>query len=270
MGSPTSGTQTPAPTRESLACRSIIGNSRSVTDERCTDACRIVPAGTWPCGEEWGLCDCGATSVPSASPTVAPVPPVPSAHPTPYPAPSTDPTAHPTPWPTPHPTPSTAPTPYPSPHPTPHPVPSASPTPELTSRPSSDSSNCNMLWAKCGGKGWNGATCCKSGSVCERLNPWYSQCRPSPEGADSPCSALSGQCGGIGWKGASCCRGESVCKKQNSWYSQCVRPKQEMLQSTSTGTASSLARRHLKVHRPYSGDQVLLQNGTLLDHTAEL
>merc|ERR1712232_626123 len=192
--------------------------------------------------------------------------------PTASPAPTSNPTANPTAHPTQHTVPSTAPTPYPTPHPTPYPTPPITPTPRPTPYPApstsptpDDLSTCNALWAKCGGNGWNGATCCEDGSICERFNVWYSQCRPSSQGTDPSCSALWGQCGGTSWKGAVCCSGNSVCKKASAWYSQCVPPGEELLQSTAKGRASGLAPRSLKVHRPYTKDQVLLQNGQLLD-----
>ncbi|KAL0946046.1 hypothetical protein HGRIS_012319 [Hohenbuehelia grisea] len=33
-------------------------------------------------------------------------------------------------------------------------------------------------WGQCGGIGWSGATTCVSGSVCSKLNDYYSQCIP--------------------------------------------------------------------------------------------
>jgi len=37
-------------------------------------------------------------------------------------------------------------------------------------------SNCANKWAQCGGKNFNGPTCCKSGSTCAKINEYYSQC----------------------------------------------------------------------------------------------
>jgi len=34
---------------------------------------------------------------------------------------------------------------------------------------------CAAMWGQCGGQGWNGATCCSSGT-CKASNQWYSQC----------------------------------------------------------------------------------------------
>merc|ERR1711874_850309 len=36
----------------------------------------------------------------------------------------------------------------------------------------------NALWAKCGGQGWTGTTCCQTGSVCKFQSDHYSQCVP--------------------------------------------------------------------------------------------
>jgi len=36
--------------------------------------------------------------------------------------------------------------------------------------------NCAAKWAQCGGVGFNGPTCCQSGSTCHQVNQYYSQC----------------------------------------------------------------------------------------------
>ena len=36
--------------------------------------------------------------------------------------------------------------------------------------------NCAAKWGQCGGNGFNGPTCCQSGSQCQFVNEWYSQC----------------------------------------------------------------------------------------------
>ncbi|TPX15848.1 uncharacterized protein E0L32_000182 [Thyridium curvatum] len=36
--------------------------------------------------------------------------------------------------------------------------------------------SCAAQWGQCGGQGWNGPTCCQSGSTCKASNQWYSQC----------------------------------------------------------------------------------------------
>lgn len=38
------------------------------------------------------------------------------------------------------------------------------------------SGSCSAKWGQCGGQGWNGPTCCQSGSTCQSSNQWYSQC----------------------------------------------------------------------------------------------
>ncbi|PPR00397.1 hypothetical protein CVT24_004475 [Panaeolus cyanescens] len=32
--------------------------------------------------------------------------------------------------------------------------------------------SCSAIWGQCGGQGWNGPTCCQSGSTCQYSNPW--------------------------------------------------------------------------------------------------
>nr|AKN52393.1 endoglucanase [Rhizopus reflexus] len=39
---------------------------------------------------------------------------------------------------------------------------------------------CSKLYGQCGGKDWNGPTCCESGSTCKVSNDYYSQCH-APE-----------------------------------------------------------------------------------------
>nr|AGV05128.1 glycoside hydrolase family 6 protein [Corynascus sepedonium] len=41
--------------------------------------------------------------------------------------------------------------------------------------------NCASVWGQCGGNGWQGATCCASGSSCVAQNQWYSQCLPGSQ-----------------------------------------------------------------------------------------
>lgn len=208
----------------------------------------------------------------SPPPTLAP--PAPTPHPTPRRhleptlAPTTPtPTTRPTPYPT---SPSTPPPPtFAPPTPTsPTQIPEAKPTPTPTSGPSTQS--CNELWARCGGIGWTGATCCKWDNICRRKNPSYSQCVRSRDTPTQSCTKLWAQCGGTNWKGATCCSEDSVCKLSSSWYSQCVPPERraaiKLSQSTAEDLPSAHARRSLKVHRPYSGEQVLLQNDKFLDH----
>lgn len=46
--------------------------------------------------------------------------------------------------------------------------------PGTSSSPSS--SICSAKFAQCGGQGWTGPTCCQTGSTCQVLNPFFSQC----------------------------------------------------------------------------------------------
>ncbi|KAK0619615.1 glycosyl hydrolases family 11-domain-containing protein [Immersiella caudata] len=48
--------------------------------------------------------------------------------------------------------------------------------PPTTTQPPSNGGNCAAKWGQCGGQGWNGPTCCQSGSTCRQSNQWYSQC----------------------------------------------------------------------------------------------
>merc|ERR1719326_2300330 len=83
---------------------------------------------------------------------------------------NSSPVAAPTPNPTPNPTaPVASPTPPPS-------APAASPVQAPTSNP--DDGSCAVAWAKCGGLGWTGATCCEAGYYCEKETEWYSGCKP--------------------------------------------------------------------------------------------
>jgi hypothetical protein len=44
--------------------------------------------------------------------------------------------------------------------------------------PSDADSKCSAVYQQCAGKTYNGPTCCQSGSVCEFINEYYSQCVP--------------------------------------------------------------------------------------------
>merc|ERR1711972_867290 len=59
----------------------------------------------------------------------------------------------------------------------PTPQPSTPPVAVPTSSP--DTSNCGNTWAQCGGKDFEGGTCCKGSNICNFSNPWYSQCVPA-------------------------------------------------------------------------------------------
>ncbi|KAH6844517.1 carbohydrate esterase family 5 protein [Chaetomium sp. MPI-CAGE-AT-0009] len=49
-------------------------------------------------------------------------------------------------------------------------------TPQPTGGNGGNNGNCAPKWGQCGGQGWQGATCCQSGSTCQASNQWYSQC----------------------------------------------------------------------------------------------
>ncbi|KAI8888906.1 glycoside hydrolase family 45 protein [Backusella circina FSU 941] len=98
---------------------------------------------------------------------------------------------------------------------------------------------CSPAYGQCGGKNWEGPTCCASGSTCVDYpeNPFYSQCIPEAKltaagfssssektTTSSGCSAVYGQCGGKSWDGPTCCASGSTCVAQgnNAYYSQCL------------------------------------------------
>ena len=42
-----------------------------------------------------------------------------------------------------------------------------------------DAAGCASTYARCGGRGWRGATrCCEADTSCRRQDAWYSQCVP--------------------------------------------------------------------------------------------
>jgi len=61
----------------------------------------------------------------------------------------------------------------PSPRPAPRPAPAPVPAP-----PSDTDETCSAAFGQCGGKNWNGPTCCQSGCRCRHEGEWYSQCEP--------------------------------------------------------------------------------------------
>ncbi|CAJ1332243.1 unnamed protein product [Effrenium voratum] len=93
------------------------------------------------------------------------------------------------------------------------------------------SRNCRGAYEQCGGKSWNGETCCIYGWECVFDNDFYSQCKPSsqptttkPLNCDAPgtpISKLYQQCGGVSWSGAKCCEDGTVCVYDNDYYSSC-------------------------------------------------
>merc|ERR1719221_1769048 len=66
---------------------------------------------------------------------------------------------------------SSAPAPGPAPGPAPRPAPVPAP-------PSGTDGTCSAAFGQCGGKNWNGPTCCQSGCQCRHEGEWYSQCDP--------------------------------------------------------------------------------------------
>merc|ERR1712147_264703 len=66
---------------------------------------------------------------------------------------------------------SSAPAPGPAPGPAPRPAPVPAP-------PSGTDGTCSAAFGQCGGKNWNGPTCCQSGCQCRHEGEWYSQCEP--------------------------------------------------------------------------------------------
>ena len=62
----------------------------------------------------------------------------------------------------------------------PNPTPSTTPqqpqpTPQPT-QPSNPGGATSPKWAQCGGNGWQGPFACVSGTTCQKINDWYSQC----------------------------------------------------------------------------------------------
>jgi endo-1,4-beta-xylanase len=59
---------------------------------------------------------------------------------------------------------------------TPPPASSSSTTtstlPQQTTATPPTGGSCSTIWGQCGGQGWNGPTCCQSGSTCKYSNAW--------------------------------------------------------------------------------------------------
>ncbi|EXJ83765.1 hypothetical protein A1O1_07392 [Capronia coronata CBS 617.96] len=98
---------------------------------------------------------------------------------------------------------------------------------------------CSTVYGQCGGTEWTGSTCCATGSSCQYMNDFYSQCLPYLGNPD--CSATYGQCGGIGWTGPSCCQSDWTCQYDNDYYSECRIPvdTSSPTSAASTTTATS-------------------------------
>jgi len=110
-----------------------------------------------------------------------------------------------------------------------------------TTDPTTEPEKCNGPWAKCGGIGFTGSSCCVEGYYCMYSNDYYSQCVPGTEKTtttktstktttksstetDKPekCAGEWATCGGDGYTGPTCCTTGYTCKRFNNWYSQCV------------------------------------------------
>ncbi|TPX12823.1 uncharacterized protein E0L32_006703 [Thyridium curvatum] len=59
------------------------------------------------------------------------------------------------------------------------------------SAPLDERQNCGSQWAQCGGIGFNGPTCCASGSTCVKQNDYYSQCLPGQQVTSNPSTPTS-------------------------------------------------------------------------------
>ncbi|CAM9261565.1 unnamed protein product [Ectocarpus sp. 8 AP-2014] len=71
---------------------------------------------------------------------------------------------------------------------------------------------------QCGGAGYEGSTCCRTGYDCEQMADCYFECRPRGD----RCSESWGQCGGLDWEGPECCWPGARCAERNEWYYQCI------------------------------------------------
>jgi cellulose 1,4-beta-cellobiosidase len=67
------------------------------------------------------------------------------------------------------------------------PAPTPAPTPASTPLPTP--AVCSPAWAQCGGKKWNGPTCCMAGNVCKFSGEFYSQCVPNSAPTPAPVPA---------------------------------------------------------------------------------
>ncbi|KAH8771779.1 glycoside hydrolase family 6 protein [Diaporthe sp. PMI_573] len=57
--------------------------------------------------------------------------------------------------------------------------------------PVEERQNCGTTYSQCGGIGWSGATCCASGSSCNKVNDYYSQCLPGSAASSSTAATTS-------------------------------------------------------------------------------
>lgn len=105
----------------------------------------------------------------------------------------------------------------------------ATSTPTTTETMTTSTVACAGAYKQCGGKDWNGTTCCSSGYTCVASDAWYSQCRPpapappvpAPMPAVGSCGGAYQKCGGKGWSGPTCCTSGYSCVASDEWYSQC-------------------------------------------------
>lgn len=87
------------------------------------------------------------------------------------------------------------------------------------------------LYGQCGGVNWTGSKICESGTSCEFINDYYSQCLPSKETQSSTQPqtttaneeiSLHGQCDSIAWERQKTCAQGLICEYVNDVYSHCV------------------------------------------------
>ena len=72
---------------------------------------------------------------------------------------------------------------------------------------------CSDAYQKCGGKSFDGPTCCKRGLTCTRIDDDRSECLP--------CNAQWEQCAGALYDGPKCCASGNSCVYFDAYYSQC-------------------------------------------------
>ncbi|ODV63994.1 glycoside hydrolase family 45 protein [Ascoidea rubescens DSM 1968] len=103
-----------------------------------------------------------------------------------------------------------------------------------TTNPVFDDSECAALWGQCGGRSWNGPTCCQDSYPCQSVNDYYYQCTTSVN-TDTQCASSYAQCGGVNWNGPTCCHHPHTCQYVNNYYHQCT----STLRSPKTTTTSA-------------------------------
>lgn len=110
----------------------------------------------------------------------------------------------------------------------------------------SGSGECISKWEQCGGRNYDGLTCCEAGLVCTVENEWYSQCVPGDSTTETStfateststaststasasstsqgeCAGAWHRCGGRDYDGPTCCAAGYFCKVKNECYSQCT------------------------------------------------